>query len=191
MQPFFLLFWKLFRCPELCKYWEKKFPFYAMEKLFSKLVDTHYFKSLIFVQKFISDKTFNQFSDKILHFFKKSNFFYQIKQIFWSFGTLCGRVCCQFITCNSCTIFKWPWNGFKTDFVAKMSIIFFFLSLVAKNQGEVSCVSRFPLGNSMCRNWCSSAWLHSFKENEMQRDWNLASLWPQYICTYLIALPVQ
>ena len=50
-----------------------------MEKLFSKLVDTHYFKSLIFVQKFISDKTFNQFSDKILHFFKKSNFFYQIK----------------------------------------------------------------------------------------------------------------
>ena len=32
-----------------------------MEKLFSKMVDTHYFKSLIFVQKFISDKTFNQF----------------------------------------------------------------------------------------------------------------------------------
>ena len=32
-----------------------------MEKLFSKMVDTHYFKSLIFVKKFISDKAFDQF----------------------------------------------------------------------------------------------------------------------------------
>ena len=82
---------------------------------------------------------------------------------------------------------KWLQNGLCCKNVYHI----FFLSSVAKNQGEVSCVSRFPLGNSMCRNWCSSAWLHSFKENEMQRDWNLASLWPQYICTYLIALPVQ
>ena len=82
---------------------------------------------------------------------------------------------------------KWLQNGL----CCKKCLSYFFSKLGCKKSRRGFMLLAFPLGNSMCRNWCSSAWLHSFKENEMQRDWNLASLWPQYICTYLIALPVQ
>ena len=63
-----------------------------MEKLFSKMVDTHYFKSLIFVKKFISDKAFDQFfgqNSTIFgslknHFFVKLNRIFGQKMKFWN-----------------------------------------------------------------------------------------------------------